>query len=419
MKTCRNGLVSNKYFLFSKQDLLFVLKRSLVENNKTEFTIFLFRKINYIEIKKMTRKKTQEEVARLFEERGSKLIGEYINNKVPVEYICKCGTVRKQLINDFLKHECRSCLELISEEETVIPEGVEDTIDEQTGEVYKRILGGWVSSFGRAKSLLGNELVLSSLGTFSINKKLQSATRLVARAFQIPGCENLGKKGYVVTRLDKNKSNNRVENLKVVHLSDIDHSNYKKLCLKKDVDGRNTLTGLNYRTINMFPNYKIYENGEIFNGKKFLKFGETTTGYLGLRVTRNGEKKGFRVHRLVCFAFHPIEGLNKLEDYKHLDVNHKDRNKSNNNKNNLEWVTRSENNLHAHQSGCNSRTRAVVQLEKYGTKILGVYYSIAEASRQTGENENNIKYFLKGQSSGTRKYDWKYLEGESEDQTKK
>ena len=359
-----------------------------------------------------TRKKTQEEVARLFEERGCILIGEYVNALTPIDYICKCGTVRKQLIKDFLKRECRSCLELLSEEETVIPEGVEDNIDEQTGEVYKRVLGGWVSSFGRAKSLLGNELVLSSKGTYLINKKYQSATRVVAQAFQIPGYENLGEKGYIVTRLDKDRSNNRVENLKVVHLSELDCSNRKKTCLKKDVD----VTGLEYKTINLFPKYKIYENGEIYNGKRFFKFGEITTGYLSLHVTRKGEWKDFLVHRLVCYAFNPIEGLNKLEDYAHLQVNHKDGEKSNNHKDNLEWATRSENSIHAHRSGFNRRTRAVVQLEKDRTKILGEYYSILDASRQTGEFEHNIKYFLKGKSSGTRKYDWKYLEGENEDE---
>ena len=69
------------------------------------------------------------------------------------------------------------------------------------------------------------------------------------------------------------------------------------------------------------------------------------------------------------------------------------------------------------QSGSNSRTRAVVQLEKGGTKILGVYYCIAEASRQTGESYDNIYRFLKdGKGFSTRKYDWKY--SSNEDQTK-
>ena len=368
----------------------------------------------------MTRKKTQEEVARLFEERGCELISEYVDARTPVDYICKCGTVRKQLINDFLKNKCKICISLITKKETVIPEGIEDTIDEQTGEVYKRVLGGWVSSFGRAKNLHNTELTLSSRGTFSINKKHQYATRLVAQAFKIPGYENLGEKGYVVTHLDKNKSNNRVENLRVVHRRDIDCSNRKKRCLKKDVD----VTGLEYKVVSMFPNYKIYENGEIYNGKRFFKFSESIDGYLKLGVSQNGEQKYFLVHRLVCYAFNPIEGLNKLEDYAHLQVNHKDGEKSNNHKNNLEWATRSENNLHAHRTKLHTRTRAVVQLEKGGTKILGVYYSILEAVRKTGESKHNIYRFLKdGKGFSTRKYEsfyeWKYTsneESENEDE---
>ena len=385
-----------------------------MENYKTEFLKLKYRRINCFEIKKMTRKKTQEEVARLFEEHGCELISEYIGARTPVEYKCKCGTVRKQLINDFLKNECRSCISLISEEETVIPEGVEDIIENETGELWKRVRGGWVSSFGRARNLHNTELILSSLGTFSINKKHQSATRLVVQAFQIQGFENLGEKGYVVTRLDKNQGNNRVENLKVVRQSEIDRSNRKKTCLKKDVD----VTGLEYKVVSMFPNYKIYENGEIYNGKRFFKFSESIDGYLNLHVTRNGETKNFYVHRLVCFAFHSIEGLNEFEDYAHLQVNHKDKNKSNNNKNNLEWVTSSENMFHAHrngQSGSNSRTRAVVQLEKGGTEILGEYYCIAQASRLTCESEHNIRRFLKGKNPSTRKYDWKYLESKTRD----
>ena len=51
-------------------------------------------------------------------------------------------------------------------------------------------------------------------------------------------------------------------------------------------------------------------------------------------------KKRFFIHRLV--AQHFCEGYQK-----DLVVNHKDGNKLNNCANNLEWVTRSENDLHA------------------------------------------------------------------------
>lgn len=51
-------------------------------------------------------------------------------------------------------------------------------------------------------------------------------------------------------------------------------------------------------------------------------------------------KKRFFIHRLV--ALHFCNGYKK-----DLVVNHKDGNKQNNNSSNLEWVTRSENDLHA------------------------------------------------------------------------
>lgn len=55
-------------------------------------------------------------------------------------------------------------------------------------------------------------------------------------------------------------------------------------------------------------------------------------------------RKRFFVHRLV--AYHFCDGYKDT-----LVVNHKDGNKQNNNAENLEWVTRSENDLHAFKNG--------------------------------------------------------------------
>ena len=379
-------------------------------NNNNKLSNNTINKVSIIKNPKNTGvRKTQEEVAQLFEERDCKLIGAYINNQTPIEYICKCGNTRNQRLDHFLKNQCRFCLKSVTEEETVIPDGrdgVEDTIDEQTGEMWKRVLGGWVSSFGRAKSMLGNLLTLDvERSSYFINKRHISATKLVAQAFKIENYDKLESREYITTHLDGDKSNNRVDNLKVIHRRDVDCSNYKKMDLEKDVD----VTGLEYKVISMFPKYKIYENGEIFNGKRFFKFN-CSRGYLKIGISKNGEKEYLRVHRIVCYAFHPIEGLHNLEDYKHLQVNHKDNNKLNNHKNNLEWVTRSENINHAYKYGHNRKSRAVFQLEKDGTEILGEYYSIAEAVRQTSESKSTLQSFLKGKRPGSRKYDWKYVE---------
>lgn len=298
----------------------------------------------------MSIKKTQDEVAQIFEERGCQLVGEYINNKTPVQYKCKCGTIRKQVLRDFINRMCRKCS--VKRNEDMVYEtsnNNEEFIDTDSStlecEKWVRVQGGWISSLGRAKNLRGDMLTLCPMKSrYRINKKHQYASRLVAEAFKIPDYDKLETQSYIVTHLDKNKFNNRVENLKIIHKKDIDRSGFRKRCLDKCVD----VTGLEYKIIDMLPEHRIYENGEIFNGNRFLNFAKVE-GYLQVYGI-GGCDRSVKVHRLVCYAFHPIEGLNKLEDYKHLQVNHKDRNKSNNHKDNLEWVTQSENMIHSYRT---------------------------------------------------------------------
>lgn len=98
--------------------------------------------------------------------------------------------------------------------------------------------------------------------------------------------------------------------------------------------------------------YKIDEVGSIYsmprNGTKNkitkIKSGTNGVGYQVCILQRNGEIKAFSVHRLVALAFIP-NPLSKP------CVNHIDGDKTNNSVSNLEWVTRSENEKHAHATG--------------------------------------------------------------------
>jgi hypothetical protein len=95
--------------------------------------------------------------------------------------------------------------------------------------------------------------------------------------------------------------------------------------------------------------YSITEDGRLYShlSKKFLKTTVHKTGYEGM-CTRVGSRHApavlFRIHRLVAEAYIP-NPENKTQ------VNHIDGDKLNNHVSNLEWVTPSENIIHAYAMG--------------------------------------------------------------------
>lgn len=111
-----------------------------------------------------------------------------------------------------------------------------------------------------------------------------------------------------------------------------------------------------WKTIEENSNYEISNLGRIRNIRNghILTPNITKQGYCSVLVL-TGFKKYTRVliHRLVAKAFIP-NPLNKS------DVNHKDYNPSNNCVNNLEWTTRSENNLWSSERISNSAKKKVI-----------------------------------------------------------
>ena len=135
--------------------------------------------------------------------------------------------------------------------------------------------------------------------------------------------------------------------------------------------------------INDFPNYQVSNFGNVRNivTNKPMKLN-VKGGYDHVCLVHNKIRKSFKVHRLVALAYIP-NPENKLE------VNHKDKNKLHNHIDNLEWMTRKENNIHR----CigititNNQNKRVSRLDPNLGTILEKYNSIEDAAIWALKNE--------------------------------
>lgn len=122
------------------------------------------------------------------------------------------------------------------------------------------------------------------------------------------------------------------------------------------------------------------------------------------------------MHRLV--AYHFCDGYDK-----ELVVNHKDGNKQNNHSNNLEWVTRSQNDLHAYKRNLRKVSgNAIKQKERSNRRVIvksletnEVIYTFEnykECAKYFGLNEIYVQQCCRGIYKLKRKY-MAYYEEES------
>lgn len=118
----------------------------------------------------------------------------------------------------------------------------------------------------------------------------------------------------------------------------------------KSIDGK-----IVRRSTNWF-NYGCTECGIIYrwNTEKPMTKVKTQYGYLVVRVCHNNKAKNVFTHIIVAEGWvYNDDPVNKV------NVNHKDGDKTNTHSNNLEWVTRSQNQRHAINAGLKSSGEAL------------------------------------------------------------
>ena len=121
-----------------------------------------------------------------------------------------------------------------------------------------------------------------------------------------------------------------------------------------------------YKVINGFPNYEISTQGRvrrIKSGKYLKPFLLSANNYFAVDLCMNGKIQRMTIHRLVAINF-----LDNIEGKE--QVNHINGVKTDNTLSNLEWNTRSENQLHSIKIGLRHTRGENNSQSKLTTKLV-------------------------------------------------
>ena len=142
--------------------------------------------------------------------------------------------------------------------------------------------------------------------------------------------------------------------------------------------------------------------------ERILKPVNNGCGYLQVNLCKNWNRRLFRIHRLVANAF--LENPDNKSD-----VNHKDEDKTNNCVDNLEWMTRKENNNFGTRNERSSKSRinykemskSVLQFTKNG-EFIKEWSSMHQIERDLGFSSGNIAKCCTGKLKTAYGYTWKF-----------
>lgn len=161
----------------------------------------------------------------------------------------------------------------------------------------------------------------------------------------------------------------------------------------KDIIGYEDL----YQVSNLGNVKSLYHRG---TGKeRFLSHQLKKSGYLRVKLCKDGKRKFYNIHRLVATSFIPNPN-------NYPCVNHKNENKQDNRVENLEFCTVRYNNTYNNR---HLKAAEKKSIPVYCIELNQVFKSTVDASRITGINKGNINSCLKGRYKSAGGYHWQYV----------
>ena len=129
------------------------------------------------------------------------------------------------------------------------------------------------------------------------------------------------------------------------------------------------------------------------------------SNYKSIIIKIDGSITSIKIHRLVAFAFVPND-----DPKEKVQVNHKNGDKLDNKVTNLEWVSKSENALHAEKTGLRAAPeKAVIRTDPETGKEV-TFKSAQEACDQTGLDRTSIFKALNNNRKLVGGYSWRYVD---------
>ena len=164
-----------------------------------------------------------------------------------------------------------------------------------------------------------------------------------------------------------------------------------------------------WKSIQNFPSYEVSNCGRVRNKrtKKEKAYRTDNDGYkkVTLMSFKNGKSYHLKtVHRLVAESF--INGPNPT-----LQINHINGQKDDNRVENLEWVTPSQNMLHAYKSNLRGPSGGRGPIRPVKVAETGIVYpNLAECAKAINSDPGNISKHLHGKIKSIKGYHLEYAD---------